>query len=66
MSPEESIETRVALLNLALATQSDRLTKVETGIAGIQRSINRGLGAVCILLGGEVANLLITLSKAGK
>lgn len=66
MAPEFDINTRVALLELALSTNTDRLAKVEASVDGVRKSINRGLGALCILLGGTLANLLVSIHHLGK
>lgn len=59
-------EVELALLKQEVEAQSKRLSKVEEGIDGIRSSINRGLAAVCVLLGGTLANLIITISHVGK
>lgn len=61
-----NLEVEVALLKQEVAAQNSRLSKVEEGIDGIRTSINRGLAAVCVLLGGTLANLIVTLSHVGK
>lgn len=62
----ESLDTKVALLEFGLATNNERLGKVEASVEGVRKSINRGLGALCILLGGTLANLLVSIHHLGK
>lgn len=62
----ETLDTKVALLEFGLATNNDRLSKLETSVEGVRKSINRGLGALCILLGGTLANLLVSIHHLGK
>lgn len=64
--PPELAEVRIALLEQALLTNTERLGKVEVAVDSVRKSINRGLGALCVLLGGTLANLLISVVHIGK
>lgn len=61
-----NLEVEVALLKQEVTAQNGRLSKVEEGIEGIRSAINRGLAAVCVLLGGTLANLVVTISHIGR
>lgn len=62
----EPVEERVARLEQARLYDAERLTKLEAGLDGIRVSINRGLGLVCLLLGGVVTNLILTIGHVGR
>lgn len=61
-----NIEVEVALLKQAQEIIATRLDKLEETVELVRRNINRGLGALAVLLGGTLANLMIAVAHLGK
>lgn len=61
-----TVEVEVALLKQANDVISTRLDKLEDAVEAVRRNINRGLGALAVVLGGTLANVFIAASHLGK